>query len=240
MTFPPVPEVPVLAPPGSVRRSVQLLRAHRDSAEHPHPQYLETVLAGDAVREVRRWGTLRGQTVLDVGGGTEPLASAFREAGAGYRTTELSGRNRTLPVESGTVDIAYCGDVASAATDHVAPEKVADEMLRVTRPGGLVVISFTPAASPWFTTRPQALIPRPTTGRGAAKSDFGRTDFGRSAQSCSAARMMRWMKVAAAANRLGIVAVVPRYHPRATSWVVNVPGIREVVAGSAVLVARSR
>jgi SAM-dependent methyltransferase len=100
-----------------------------------------------------------GRTVLDVGGGPGFFAAAFTKAGMRYigvepdatemhagpaavdrAVTYVRASGMALPFADGSVDICLSSNVA----EHVAqPWRLGREMLRVTRPGGLVVLSYT-------------------------------------------------------------------------------------------------
>ena len=104
-----------------------------------------------------------GALLLDVGGGPGYFADAFEARGATYVPLDadagelaLHGREpgpRTvlgdgtaLPFLTAAFDVAYSSNVA----EHVAePWRMADEMVRVTRPGGLVFLSYTLWYGPW-------------------------------------------------------------------------------------------
>lgn len=243
----------VLEPAGSLRRSLQLFRAFR--VEQSDPDHFYSLLAQDSLRELRRWVALEGATVLDVGGGPGYFAEAFRDAGARYAGVdpdvgELYARGGTsvntlrasgldLPLQTGSVDLVYSSNVL----EHVpSPEQMAEEMLRVARSGGTVVISWTPWLSPWggHETAPWHYL----GGRWAADRyarAHGRrpkNDFGASLYACSIGRMMRWAGGAAAEGRATVIEVLPRYHPAWAKWVIRVPGLREVVSWNAVIVLR--
>jgi hypothetical protein len=121
---------------------------------------------------------------------------------------------------------------------------MADEMVRVTRAGGTVVISWTPWLSPWggHETAPWHYL----GGHRAADRYADRhgrrpkNDFGRSLYACSVQRMSRWLADAERRGVVDVVEVLPRYHPRWAKWVVRVPGLREIVSWNAVLVLRKR
>ncbi|HEY5246983.1 MAG TPA: class I SAM-dependent methyltransferase [Dermatophilaceae bacterium] len=246
---------PRLPPIGSLRRSIALFRAFR--VEQSDPERFYSLLAVDSVREVSRWCDLAGAVVLDVGGGPGYFAQAFHAAGASYAGVdpdvgELTARGEAgtnivrasglcLPFADASVDLAYSSNVL----EHVPePEDMAREMLRVTRAGGTVLISWTPWLSPWggHETAPWHYL----GGRRAADRYASRhghrpkNDFGRSLYACSVGRMSRWARAAEAAGDLGIVAVLPRYHPSWARWVVRVPGLREVVSWNVVLVLVKR
>lgn len=243
----------LLAPAGSLRRSVQLFQAFR--VEQSDPDFFYSMLAEDSLRELGRWMNLDGATVVDVGGGPGYFADAFAAAGARYAgldpdVGELTARGGVqantlrasglqLPIATGSVDLAYSSNVL----EHVsAPEEMAEEMVRVTRSGGTVVLSWTPWLSPWggHETSPWHYL----GGRRAAdryakthgrrpKNDFGQTLF-----ACSLGRMLTWARQACAEGRVEVVEVLPRYHPSWAKWVVRVPGLREVVSWNAVIVMR--
>jgi SAM-dependent methyltransferase len=249
------PEPVRLAPAGSLRRSVQLWRAFR--LEQSDPAAFYSLLAADSVREVARWADLRDAAVLDVGGGPGWYADAFTAAGARYAGVEpdagemtsagLVGPNRVrasglaLPVTDGAVDLCYSSNVLEHVPD---PRRMIDEMVRVTRPGGTVVVSWTPWWAPWggHETAPWHYL----GGRRAADRYARRTgrrpknDFGTGLFACSVGQVLRWAREASASGRVTVVDVLPRYHPAWARWVVRVPGLREVVAWNVVVVLRPR
>lgn len=244
-----------LAPAGSVRRSIQLFKAFR--VEQTDPDHFYSMLAQDSVRELSRWCDLDGALVVDIGGGPGYFAEAFAAAGARYAgldpdVGELTARGEmgsntlrasglALPLATASVDLAYSSNVLEHVSD---PGAMVREMLRVTRPGGTVYLSWTPWLSPWggHETSPWHYL----GGRRAADRyarRMGRrpkNDFGRSLFACSVGSTLRWMRAAERRGRLEVVALLPRYHPAWARWVIHVPGLREVVSWNAVLVLRRR
>jgi arabinofuranan 3-O-arabinosyltransferase len=244
------PDAP--GPPGSLRRSVQLLRAFR--REQVDPDHFYSLLAADSVQQLGQWVDLEGRLLLDVGGGPGYFAAAFRGAGADYVAVdpdlgELSARERPgpgtvlgsgldLPVRDSSVDVAYSSNVV----EHVArPERMAEEMLRVVRPGGLAVVSYMlwlgpyggHETSPWHYIGGERAARRYERRNGAPpKNRYGETLF-----PTSAARMLRWARTQRTAD---VLAAQPRYHPTWAHWVVRVPGLREVAAWNLLLVLRKR
>jgi hypothetical protein len=122
---------------------------------------------------------------------------------------------------------------------------MADEMVRVTKPGGLIYLSYTNWLSPngGHETRPWHLV---VGGRRAAnryarrnghrpKNDFGKTLF-----PVSVARMLRWTDAVVASGDVECVAVLPRYHPTWAQQIIRVPGLRELTAWNVLLVLRKR
>lgn len=241
-----------LPPEGSLARSVFLLRAFR--VEQTDPDHFYGVLAADSVREVERYGAVEGSTVLDVGGGPGYFADAFTAAGARYSgldpsVGELTARGSTgpgmmrasgtqIPLADASVDVAYSSNVL----EHVSePEVMAREMVRVTRPGGLVYLSWTLWLSPWggHETSPWHYL----GGRRAADRYARRVghrpknDFGESLFALSAGRMLRWARTQTEAE---VLDVHPRYHPSWARWLVRVPGVRELGCWNVVIVLRRR
>jgi SAM-dependent methyltransferase len=223
--------------------------------EQSDPDHFYSLLAADSVAEMARWCDLRDLDVVDVGGGPGYFADAFRDAGARYAGVEpdageltsrgaaggnaLRGSGLALPLADASVDVAYSSNVLEHVPD---PEAMAREMLRVTRPGGVVVLSWTPWLSPWggHETSPwHYLGGRRAADRYAAR--HGRrpkNDFGRSLFACPVGRMVRWARSAERAGTVHVVEVLPRYHPAWARWVVRVPGLRELASWNAVVVLR--
>lgn len=240
----------VEAEPGSLRRSVELFRAFR--VEQTDPDRFYRALAADAVGQVAQHAGLADATVVDVGGGPGYFRDAFAAAGARYVGVDVDlgemsglgppqgsvilGSGMSLPLASGSVDVAFSSNVL----EHVVrPEVMADEMVRVTRPGGLVWLSYTLWLSPWggHETSPWHYLGgeraarryRRKTGHDA-KNRYGSTLF-----PLSARRMLRWLERRPDVTPL---FVGPRYHPRWARWVIDVPGVREFASWNLLLVLR--
>jgi SAM-dependent methyltransferase len=237
-----------------LRRSVQLFRAFR--LEQTRPDVFYGLLARDSAREVARFADLPGAVVLDVGGGPGYFARAFEGAGARYAGLDASvgeltsgppdlGRSNTvlgdgmrLPVASGAVDIAYSSNVLEHVRDPVA---MGEEMIRVTRPGGTVFLSWTTWFCPWggHETAPwHYLGGRYAADRYArATGHRPKNDFRCSLFPTHAGPMLAWAR---RNPRADLVSAFPRYHPSWARWVARVPGVREVAVWNLVLVLRVR
>jgi SAM-dependent methyltransferase len=241
-----------MARPATLARSVALFRAFL--REQSDPDLFYGVLAGDSVRQLAEFVDLGGATVLDVGGGPGYFADAFRGAGATYVGLEpdageltargeaepgtLRASGEALPVRTAAVDVCYSSNVL----EHVrSPWSMTAEMVRVTRPGGTVFLSFTPWLSPWggHETAPWHYL-----GGHRARRRYRRLHgrepknrFGESLFRVSAGAALRWARRCPDAD---VVAVFPRYHPWWASWVVAVPGLREIVGWNLVIVLRRR
>lgn len=240
-----------LPPPGSLARSIHLFRAFL--VEQSDPDRFYSVLAADSVREVQRFTTLTGADLVDVGGGPGYFADAFLSAGARYLgiepdAGELTARGHAaagtlrasglaLPLADGGVDVCYSSNVLEHVPD---PERMAAEMLRVTRPGGTVYLSWTPWLSPhgghetgmWHYLGGRRAADRYARRHGhRPKNDYGTSLF-----PTAVGRMVRWARAVEASGQARIVSIEPRYHPTWARWVIGVPGVREVLSWNAVIV----
>ena len=242
---------PVPPHAATLSRSVRLFRAFLHEQDDPDRFY--STLALDTVSQVGQWVGLSGTRVLDVGGGPGYFADAFAAAGARYAGVEPDAGEMTargdvagdtlrasglrLPIATGSADLTLSSNVL----EHVPePERMADEMVRVTRPGGLVYLSWTPWLSPWggHETAPWHYL----GGRSAADRYASRhghrpkNDFGNTLYACSVGRMLRWARASPQTGRVTAVRSFPRYHPRWAHRVMTVPGLREVASWNAVIV----
>jgi SAM-dependent methyltransferase len=239
-------------PSDGVRRSLALLRVFR--LEQTDPATFYTALAGDSVAQLIRYVDLAGRLLLDVGGGPGYFADAFRAAGATYVSldsdvgemslhgrrpevgTSVLGSGVALPFADASVDITYSSNVLEHVSD---PWRMADEMVRVTRPGGIVYISYTNWFSPhgghetgmWHYISGGFARDRYTRRHGhAPKNAFGSSLF-----AVSVADAIRWADHQPEAE---LIEIVPRYHPRWARHVVRVPALREVATWNVVVVMR--
>jgi SAM-dependent methyltransferase len=238
----------------NLRRSAALFTAFRHEQDDPDRFY--SMLSADSVDRLAALTDLAGRVVIDVGGGPGYFRDDFTRRGATYIVIdpdldELSIRGRPppmcvqgdgmlLPLRTGSVDICF----SSNALEHVPdPERLAQEMLRVTRPGGLVYLAYTNWLSPngGHETGPWHLL---IGGHRAAERYARRhgrrpkNDFGRTMYAVSAAQMLRWARRQVAAGEAELVVQEPRYHPAFLRWVIEVPGVREIASWNVLLVLR--
>jgi SAM-dependent methyltransferase len=238
----------------SLRRSVDLFSAFR--VEQTYPDRFYGALASDSIGLLRRWSSLDGMTVLDIGGGPGYFAEAFEQAGARYAGLEpdageltarggvasnaVRGSGLDLPLADRSVDLAFSSNVLEHVPD---PRRMAEEMLRVTRPGGVVFLSWTPWLSPWggHETSPwHYLGGRRAADRYARQHGHRpKNDVGRSLFPCPVGPMVRWAHEVEQTGRAEVLDVFARYHPWWAQWVMRVPGLREVVSWNAVIVLRT-
>lgn len=234
-------------PRRGLRRSVRLFSAFLVEQTEPHRFYSE--LAADSLALLREHTGLRDRTVLDVGAGPSEFAEAFRAAGARYvpvdhdaavpsvRDGGVVGDALRLPLAEGSVDVVFSSNMWEHVPD---PEAVADELLRVTRPGGVVFLSYTNWLSPWggHETSPwhwfggERAIRRYERKHGhPPKNRVGETLHRVSVQ-----QGLAWAEAADAE----VLVARPRYLPDACAALLRLPGLRELVTWNLLLVLRRR
>lgn len=246
----------IFARRATLARSVRLLSEFR--YEQPDPARFYGALAADTAAMVSDlWRAthgepLSGRTLLDVGGGPGYFATAFTAAGVHYVGVEpdpgemhaagptvadgtgtfVRASGMALPFANDSVDICLSSNVA----EHVPrPWQLGAEMLRVTRPGGLAVLSYTLWLGP-FGGHEMGLTHYLGGARAADRyarkhGHRAKNDYGSSLFAVSAAAGLSW-----AENTGALVAVFPRYHPRWSWWLTRVPILREFLVSNLVLV----
>lgn len=239
----------------TLARSVRLLSEFR--YEQSDPARFYGALAGDTAAMVNDlWDSRTPGTLLDVGGGPGYFATAFTDAGWQYIGVEpnpkemhAAGRathggpgsfvrasGLALPFADSSVDVCLSSNVA----EHVCqPWQLGAEMLRVTRPGGLAILSYTVWLGP-FGGHETGLWHYLGGARAAERyaRRYGhrpKNDYGSSLFAVSAAEGLRW-----AAGTGALVAAFPRYHPRWAWRMTSIPGLREFLVSNLVLVLSPR
>lgn len=237
----------------TLARSVRLLREFR--FEQSDPARFYGAIAEDTAALVSDLcdGASTGRTVLDVGGGPGYFADAFTARGMTYIGVEPDPREMhaapthpkgdglfvrasgmALPFSDASVDVCLSSNVA----EHVPrPWQLGNEMLRVTKPGGLAVLSYTVWLGP-FGGHEMGLTHYLGGARAAAR--YTRThghppknNYGSSLFAVSAADGLRWAEETGA-----LIAAFPRYHPSWAWSVTRVPVLREFLVSNLVLVMR--
>jgi SAM-dependent methyltransferase len=254
------PIADVFARRATLARSLRLLSEFRYERSDPG-RFYRTLAADTAVMIGDLWLGIHGEppvgrTLLDVGGGPGYFAAAFADAGVRYigvepdpsemhaagpaftRATETFVRasGMALPFVDNSVDICLSSNVA----EHVPrPWQLGAEMLRVTKPGGLAVLSYTVWLGP-FGGHEMGLTHYLGGERAAARyaRKHGRpakNNYGSSLFAVSAADGLSW-----AASTGAAVAAFPRYHPRWAWWLTSAPALREFLVSNLVLVLQPR
>lgn len=238
----------------TLRRAAGLLNDFR--YEQTDPDRFYSALARDSVDLVAdHHGDLDGAVILDVGGGPGYFADGFRALGARYVSAEpdpaelhaaalphratVRASGMDLPFADGAFDVCFSSNVAEHVRD---PWRMGAEMLRVTRPGGTVILSYTLWYGP-FGGHEMGLT-HYLGGARAARMYTRRHGhppknlYGTSLFRVTASDGLRW-----AANvptdTATLVASFPRYLPRWAWWVMRVPVLRELLGSNLVLVFRS-
>ncbi len=141
-----------------------------------------------------------------------------------------------LPLRDGIADVTFSSNVL----EHVAdPETFLSELARVTRPGGLIYVSFTNWLSPWGghewapwhyfgAERARARYLR-RTGR-PAKHTLGENLF--------AVHIGSTLRQVRARDDVTVVSARSRYWPFLAETVVKAPGIREFATWNLLLILR--
>lgn len=234
----------------SVRRSLALLRAFR--REQTDPEHCYRLLAEDSAAQLERHLPLRGATVVDVGGGSGWCTEEFRRRGARShlfepdpRELHAGGRRPAaavladgylLPVADGAADITFSSNVL----EHVAdPQTFLSEMVRVTRPGGLIYVSFTNWYSPWggHETAPWHYL-----GHRRARARYERRR-GRPAkhvlgENLFAVHIGPTLRHVRGRDDVEIVTARSRYWPFLAGAVTRIPGLREFATWNLLLILR--
>ncbi len=236
-------------------RAIRLLDDFR--FEQTDPARFYGAIAIDTAQMVADWhdAGLDDAVILDVGGGPGYFADAFELRGAHYISVEpdaaemhaggldhragVRGSGQHLPFADDSMDVTFSSNVVEHTS---APWAMADEMLRVTRPGGTVVLSYTLWWGP-FGGHEMGLT-HYAGGHRAARWYTRRHGhppknlFGTSLFPVTAAQGLAW--AAGARSRAELVAAFPRYLPHRLWWLMRVPGLREVLGTNLVLVLRTR
>ena len=231
-------------------RSARLFRAFRTEQTAPEAYY--TALARDTVHQLSQYAELDGRVVIDVGGGPGFFVRELNRMGArSFCIDADSGEMAMLgppehgsivasatsmPLASGSVDVCFSSNVLEHVKDWPA---MLAEMVRVTRPGGIVFVTFTNWLSPYggHETSPWHYL---GGNRAAARYQRAhgkppKNQFGTSLHAVSVADALRWAR---SARQAVVVDAVPRYLPGWTRPLVRIPLVREFLTWNLLLVLR--
>ncbi len=220
--------------------------------EQSDPDGFYTLIADDAVFLVERHSRLDGKAVADFGGGPGYYSEAFRRRGAhtvlvdadinevrlhGRRTPgSVVGLVEQSPLADDSVDIAFSSNLLEHVQDF---DHVADEIVRVVRPGGIAVLSYTVWLGPWggHETSPWHYLGGHRAARRYERV-HGRPPknvFGQSMFPASAKAGLRWMR---SRPDLEVLEARPRYLPPWSRWLLRLPVARELVTWNLWIVVR--
>jgi SAM-dependent methyltransferase len=222
--------------------------------EQTDPDGFYRFIAADAVALLAAHVDLAGRTVADFGGGPGYYSEALQAAGArtvlvdadldeirlhGRRTPgSVVGLAEQAPLADGSLDMAFSSNLLEHVPDVGS---VADQIVRVVRPGGVAVLSYTIWLGPWggHETSPWHLLGGHRAARRYERTQGKRPKnlFGESMYAASVRDGLRWL---ASRPDLEVLDLRPRYLPRWTAVVLKVPGLRELVTWNLWIVVRRR
>ena len=141
-----------------------------------------------------------------------------------------------MPIASGAVDVCFSSNVLEHVRDWPA---MLAEMVRVTRPGGIVFVTFTNwlspygghETSPWHYLGGDRAVARYQRKHGK----MPKNRFGDSLYAISVAEALGWAR---SAQGIVVVDAVPRYLPSWTRPLLRVPMLREFLTWNLLLVLR--
>ena len=231
-------------------RSVRLFRLFL--SEQADPDGFYAALAQDAASQLAEFTAVHGQTVLDIGGGAGYFTQEFRSRGANcylfeVDAGEMMSRGETppgavladgywLPVRDGGADIC----VSSNVLEHVRdPNGLIEEMVRATRPGGLIYLSFTNWYSPWGG---HEMSPWHYLGAGRAERRYqrkhGKLPKNRVGTSLFPVHIGPVLRAMRGRADVEVVSARPRYYPLWCRPLLLIPGLREVATWNLLLILR--
>src|SRR5580704_14633618 len=235
-----------------VRRSVRLFRLFL--AEQNDPEAFYASLAADAVDQLTPHIDLAGRTVVDVGGGGGWFTGAFRARGAhcylfepdraelglrsglGPPAGAVLADGYWLPVRDGGADVVFSSNVLEHVPDPIG---LIEEMIRATRPGGLIYLSYTNWYSPWGG---HEMSPWHLLGAEYAARRYERRYQRKPKHECGVnlfqVHIGPILRAVRARTDVEIVAAQPRYYPRWCRLLLRLPGLREVATWNLMLIMR--
>ena len=233
-----------------MHRSIRLFRLFLRAEAEPELFYSE--LAADSLQQLGRYIDVAGRDVIDVGGGPGYFTAAFRARGARCLLVEpdpsefgargqppagvVRGDGMRLPVADAVADVSFSSNVLEHVPDPVA---MLDEMIRVTRPGGVIYAAFTNWYSPWGG---HEMSPWHYLGASYAERRYLRSErklpknrYGTGLYPIHVGPMLRAVR---SRGDVAVLDALPRYYPRWSRPVLLVPGVREVATWNLLLVLR--
>jgi len=231
-------------------RSVRLFRLFL--SEQADPAGFYAALAQDAASQLAEFTAVQGRTVLDIGGGAGYFTEEFRSRGAHcylfeVDAGEMMSRGETppgaviadgywLPVRDGGADIC----VSSNVLEHVRdPNGLIEEMVRATRPGGLIYLSFTNWYSPWGG---HEMSPWHYLGAGRAERRYqrkhGKLPKNRVGTSLFPVHVGPVLRAMRGRTDVEVVSARPRYYPLWCRPLLLIPGLREFATWNLLLILR--
>ena len=231
-------------------RSARLFRAFRTEQSAPEAYY--TALARDTIHQLSQYADLDGRIVIDVGGGPGFFVRELNRMGArSFCIDADSGEMAMLgppehgsivasatsmPLASGSVDVCFSSNVLEHVKD---PAGFIDEMIRITRPGGLVYLSYTVWLSPWggHETAPFHYLGGHYAARRYARR-HGKEPKNLYGQSMFPTGVGPILSLVRRRSDVAVVEARPRYYPRWCKFLVLIPGLRELLTWNLLVILR--
>src|ERR1700722_1010748 len=238
------------APAGGLARSIRLFRLFR--SEQAEPDRFYTALAEDAADQVARYADLPGATVVDVGGGAGIFTTAFRARGAACYLFEPDERELLrrgpvppgalladgfwLPVADGSADVCFSSNVLEHVPD---PLGFIEEMIRVTKPGGLIYLAYTNWYSPWggHEMSPYHLLGADYAARRYVRR-HDRAPKHVVGQNLFRVHISPVLRHIRSRPDVQLLDALPRYYPRWCKVLLRIPWLRELLTWNALLIIR--
>jgi len=231
-------------------RSVRLFRLFLTEQQDPDGFYV--ALARDAAAQIAKFAAIAGRTVLDIGGGAGYVTTEFRSQGANCYLLELDesemlARGETppgavladgywLPVRDGAADVC----VSSNVLEHVRdPRGLIEEMVRATKPGGLIYLSFTNWFSPWggHEMSPWHYLGADRAERRYVRK-YGKLPKNRVGTGLFRVHVGQILKMMRDRSDVQVVSARPRYYPAWCRVLLYVPVLREIATWNLLLILR--
>ena len=233
----------VVVAPRGLLRTFALIRAQFNRRRNP--VLFEKIRVADAINQVVGQTPLYNRDVLEMSPVGSPLSDALVQRGARLvtmrRSSPVRRRNQTSHVEFGgptynnqsmeaddeSFDLVYATNALSTVN---GVDALLDEMIRVTRIGGTIVIHNATWWSPWggFETSPWHLL-----SGNFARSRYQRKNGMPPTHSYGVTlfrlRIRDVLSYFAHDPRVVVVAAGPYWLPDAFGWLVKVPLLREIV-----------
>lgn len=244
------PSAGEIARPRGLDRARTLWQLWRAEQHDPAPFY--RLLAAEAAEDLdRRYGPLRGSTIVDLGCGPGFYTEAFRALGAAVFPVDndpaelrLAGAPPegaviadagALPLADASVDGAFCSNLLEHTPDA---EPILVEIERVLRPDGWGYISWTNWYSPWggHDMSPYHYL-GPRLGPRLYERRHGPPRKNPYGAGLWARHIGPTLRLVRARPRLSIERVEPRYWPQ-LAVITRIPGARELLTWNCVVRVR--
>jgi SAM-dependent methyltransferase len=148
----------------------------------------------------------------------------------------VRGDGMALPVPDASVDVCFSSNVLEHVGDPIA---MLAEMVRVTRPGGVIYLAFTNWYSPWGG---HEMAPWHYLGADYAERRYlrvhGKIPKNQPGTGLFPVHVGQMLRAVRARRDVTVLAAAPRYYPDWARVVLLVPGLREVVTWNLLLVLR--